>query len=207
MSIQPDFEKTLVLVNSAQKGDRRALEALFERYLPRVQRIVALRLGWKLSQFATVEDIAQEVLLKAFQGLERFEESSEGGFLNWLSRCVECEVVDQSRKRASQKRGGGNVRRFGDFGSVMLSSIFAGSSPTPSQIVMAKDTELAIEEALIELPKHHREAIVLRHVCAMGYDEIARTLNLASEMTARKACSRALKILKEKLGIRLQGDT
>lgn len=202
MPSTPEFEQTLVLVTSAQKGDRKALDTLFGRYLPRVERIVTLRLGWKLSQFATVEDIAQEVLLKAFQGLERFEAESEGGFLNWLSRCVECEIVDQSRKRETQKRGGGTVRRFGDFGSVMLSSMFAGSSPTPSQIVIAKDTEQAIEAALVELPKHHREAIVLRHVCGMEYDEIAKTMGLGSEVTARKACSRALKVLKEKLGAR-----
>lgn len=195
-----ELEKTIALVQSARAGSRGALEKLFTRYLPRVERIVSLRLGWRLSQFSTVEDIAQEVLLKAFQGLERFEETSEGSFLNWLSRCVECEVVDQSRRQAAQKRGGGKVARFGDLGSeVLLSSIFAGSSPTPSQVVQAKDTEAALEVALLALPRHHREAIVLRNLCGMEYEEIAKALGLGREDTARKACSRALKALEKQL--------
>jgi RNA polymerase sigma-70 factor (ECF subfamily) len=196
----PDFDKTVALVAAAQKGDRGALDSLFARYAPRVERIVALRLGWKLSQFASAEDVAQAVLLKAFQGLERFEDRTEGAFLNWLSRLVECEIVDQSRKNASQKRGGGNVRRFGDLGSgVLASSIFAGSGPTPSKVAQAKEADEAIEAALLELPKHHREAIVLRHLCGMEYAEVAETLGLGKEETARKACSRAIQALKQRM--------
>lgn len=200
MSDTSDLEKTIQLVRSAQGGDRAALEALFTRYLPRVERIVSLRLGWRLSQFADVEDIAQEVLLKAFQGLERFQEESEGSFIHWLSSCVECEIVDQSRKQSAQKRGQGKGCRFGDLGSqVMLSSILAGSSPSPSQVAQAQETEQAIESALLALPKHHREVIVLRQICGMSYEEVAKSLKLGREDTARKACSRALQALEAEL--------
>src|SRR5262245_38872233 len=54
---QVDLETTLRLVRGAQAGDRVALEALFERYLPRVQRIVSLRLGCPLKDFAGYEDL------------------------------------------------------------------------------------------------------------------------------------------------------
>jgi len=199
-STEKTLEKTIQLVRSAQGGDRGALEALFTRYLPRVQRIVSLRLGWRLSQFADVDDIAQEVLLKAFQGLDRFEEESEGTFIHWLSTCVECEIVDQSRKQKAQKRGEGKACRIGDLGSkVMLSSIFAGTSPTPSQVAQAHEAEEAIEAALLELPKHHREVIVLRQICGMSYEEVAKKLKLGREDTVRKACSRALQALEERL--------
>ena len=61
------YEATLELVGAAQKGDRSALEALFERYLPRVRQIVALRMGRRLNQVVEFDDIAQDVLLKVFQ--------------------------------------------------------------------------------------------------------------------------------------------
>lgn len=200
MALASDLEKTIQLVRSAQDGDRGALEALFTRYLPRVERIVSLRLGWRLSQFADVEDVAQEVMLKAFQGLERFHEESEGSFIHWLSSCVECEIIDQSRKQGAQKRGEGKGCRFGDLGSkVMLSSILASPTPSPSQVAQAHETEQAIEAALLALPKHHREVIVLRQVCGMSYEEVAKALKLGREETARKACSRALQVLEEML--------
>src|SRR5262245_12995939 len=89
--------ETILLVRAAQRGDAEALEALFTRYLPRVRQIVALRLGWRLRQLLEVDDIVQEVLLDAFQGLGQFEPRSEGSFRNWLARTVEREIVDTSR--------------------------------------------------------------------------------------------------------------
>lgn len=47
----------------AQDGDRAALETLFTRYLPRVRRIVAARMGCTLAGFAVEDDVVQESLL------------------------------------------------------------------------------------------------------------------------------------------------
>jgi RNA polymerase sigma-70 factor (ECF subfamily) len=193
-----DFEATIQLVQAAKGGDRASLEKLFARYLPRVRQIVALRLGQRLSQFIEHEDVAQEVLLKVFQGLERFEERSESSFRHWLSRCVECEIVDQSRRAAARKRGGGQVRRFADCGQEsFLSSILADSGPSPSAALRAAEVELQLEQAILKLPKHHREVVILRYLCEMPYDELAKQLGLAQEATARKACSRAVERLRE----------
>ena len=125
-----DFDTTIHLVGAAQDGDRSAMERLFTRYLPRVRQIVALRMGRRLGRFMETDDIAQEALLKAFNGLDRFEHKSEGSFRNWLARCVECEIKDQVRKVDAKKRGAGKVYRFGDCSSdILVSSIFAGSGP------------------------------------------------------------------------------
>jgi hypothetical protein len=67
-------------VRGAKSGDRKSLEDLFARYLPKVRRIVALRLGCTLRDFAAYEDMVQEGLLRAFEKLEQFQELSEGGF-------------------------------------------------------------------------------------------------------------------------------
>ena len=196
-----EFTSTVQLVRAAQGGDRRALEDLFERYLPRVQQIVALRMGRRLRQFVELEDIAQEVVLKAFQDLGRFEKKTEGSFRNWLARRVESEVVDHARIAASQKRGGGRARRFGDWGGEgPLASIFAGEGPTPSEAAQAREAEESMEAALLRLPKHYREVIVLRHLCEMSYADISETMSFGSDANARKAVSRALAKLKETLG-------
>jgi hypothetical protein len=73
-----DIETTLRLVRGAKSGDRKSLEDLFARYLPKVRRIVALRLGCTLRDFAAYEDMVQEGLLRAFEKLEQFQELSEG---------------------------------------------------------------------------------------------------------------------------------
>ena len=199
---EPDFTTTVVLVRDAQKGDRDALDSLFDRYLPRVRQIVALRMGQRLRQFTELDDLAQEALLSAFQGLERFEHQSEGSFRNWLARCVECAIVDCRRGADAAKRGGGNVRLFGDIDTEgFLSGILPGEGPTPSEVVKAKELEETLETALLKLPEHHRELIVLRHLCQMSYAEVAKAMNFAKEDSARRGCARALQKLREAAGL------
>lgn len=195
------LDSTLRLVEAAQAGEREALEALFERYLPRVRRIVALRAGYRLRQLEDVDDLVQDALLRVFRDLDRFEARSEGSFRSWIARCVEREVIDGARRANAEKRGGARVRRFGDASdSLLAESIFAGDSPTPSAVLRGRELEERLEEALLALPDHHREVIVLRKICEMSYAEIARTLGFAEEVNARMAVSRALKRLRELLG-------
>ncbi len=197
-----NLNKTAPLILAAQKGDRKALERLFARYLPRVRAIAALRMGRRMQELFDLEDVVQEALLKAFQGLGRFEHKSEGCFRNWLACCVEREVANCARKAGAKKRGCGQVRRFADFNSGDLTtSIFAGKSPTPSAVVQGAEMENKVEEAIIGLPKLHREAIILRYICKMSYREIVEYMKLTNEVSARKACSRALQKLKEKVGL------
>jgi RNA polymerase sigma-70 factor (ECF subfamily) len=197
----PEHCRTLQLFDAARRGDRRAVEDLFARYLPRVRRIVSLRMGRKLLGFTEHEDLAQETLLRVFRGLEQFEANSEGSLRYWISQCVERAIADCARRLVAKKRGEGNVVRFGDRGTeAPLSSIFAGKGPTPSSVAASREREERIEEALLALPPHHREIINLRFFCEMSFSEIADTLKIGSEATARKALFRAVGKLKERLG-------
>ena len=198
-SENPSSGATVVLVRAAQSGDRQAVEQLFARYLPRVRQIVALRLGPRLRQVVDVEDVVQEALLRVFESMDDFAERSEGNFLNWVSRCVEHEIASQARKFRAQKRGGGKVVRFSDRPSKTAqgTSMFMGRGPTPSAIVQGQELEERILMVLLGMPKVYREALILRHLCAMSYSEVAKTLGFRSEATARKACSRAVSKLNE----------
>ncbi|MBN1443826.1 MAG: hypothetical protein JXA90_14040, partial [Planctomycetes bacterium] len=102
-ALPPD---TTVLVLAAQQGDRKALEVLFERYLPRVRRIVALRTGRRLEILYEQEDLVQQALMRAFADLHSYEKRSQAQFRNWIARCVEHELADLARKGAAAKRGG-----------------------------------------------------------------------------------------------------
>ena len=200
---QPDdrdreFGTTVRLVKAARGGDRRALGDLFSRYLPRVRQIVALRMGWRLQQITDIEDMVQQVLMRLLEGLDRFEARSEGAFRNWLARCVECEIVDHARHHGRKKRGGGQVRRLADFDtSVLSSSIFADHQPSPSELAQAGELAERIEEALLGMPEHQRELIILRAVCGMSFSEVAEEMRISREGTVRVGFSRAMKKLKE----------
>ncbi|MBN1441939.1 MAG: sigma-70 family RNA polymerase sigma factor [Planctomycetes bacterium] len=188
-----DLQETVVLVDAAKRGDRSAAEELFARYLPRVRQIVALRTGQRLRRLVEVDDITQQVLLRALEGLERFEHRTEGSFLSWLADCVACEITALARRFGARKRGGGWHRE------PLLSSLLADRGARPSQLAEAAETEEQIEEALHALPGHYREVIVLRQLCGMSYAEIAAAMGFRQEANARKAYSRAVQKLEAML--------
>ena len=179
------------LVDESQKGDPLAVEELFRRYLPRVRQIVALRMGRQLRQFTGVDDIAQDVLMKAFRDLDRCANKSEGSFRNWVAKSVQSEVCSAARRAKSLKRGGGKHRE------PLLSSLLMGREPTPSEAAQRVEQEERIERALLALPEHHREVIILRALCGMSFEEIAAEMGFRTEANARKAFSRGRAKLSE----------
>jgi len=195
-------DATIQLVRAAQKGDHHAMEELFRRYLPRVQQIVAMRLGYRLKDFATYEDLVQDVMVRVFENLEMFTEISEGTFRNWVAACVVNSVKSYFRDRNAKKRGAGRLRNFGSYQSEDLSSIlFPAKDPTPSKIVLGKELLERIESALLELTEQQREAIILRRFCELSYAELAKTLDLKTETNARQTFHRAMTRLLELSGI------
>jgi RNA polymerase sigma-70 factor (subfamily 1) len=196
------FDSTVSLVRASQRGSREALEQLFTRYLPRVRQIVSLRLGYRLRDLADREDLVQDSLLNVFEKLDRFEETSEGTFRNWLACCVENSIRAHFRKAGAKKRGEGKVRPLGSFGREDLTAtVFAGKTPSPSAIARGRELAEEIEGALLGLKEHQREVILLRRFCEMSYGEIAIAMGFSEEATARKVFSRALRKLEELLGI------
>jgi RNA polymerase sigma-70 factor (ECF subfamily) len=195
------FTTTILLLREARSGKREALDGLFERYLPRVRRIVALRLGFRLRDLATYEDLVQEALLRAFEKLDTFREMGEGTFRNWIATCVATAVNLHFKKEGARKRGGGKVVGLDRFPSESLSAaVLKDEGPGPSTVAEARDLEERVEEALLSLKGHQREVIVLRHLCEMNSEEIARAMGFGSAATVRKVLSRAMDALREALG-------
>jgi len=145
--------------------------------------------------------VAQEALLKVFRDLEQFEVASEASFRNWVALIVEREIGMLDRRRTAQKRGGGKVRRFGDFAlSGTLSGALGSDPPTPSEVVTKREVEDQMEQAILQLKPHQRELIIQRYVCEMSYAEIARSIGL-DESTVRGSC----RVAEKRLGALLAG--
>lgn len=193
-------DRTGPLVRRAQDGDSSAVEKLFARYLPRVRQIVALRLRYRSSDFSTIEDHVQDALLRVFENLDHYEESSEGRFRNWIATCVANSVRNDLRDARAAKRGGGRVLTFAEAGFADLpSAIFSDGGPTASAILQGKESLEHVESTLLELGERDRELIILRRLCEMSYAEIAEVLD-SSETAIRQAFYRAMQRLQKASG-------
>lgn len=141
-------------------GDREALDRLADLHRPGALRIARAVLG----DSDAAEDVAQEVLVRLATALPGFRGDAELG--TWLYR------VTLNACRDHLRRG---HRRSGE---VSLETAAAEPSlshtPDPADAVTAERLRDALRTALDRLPAEQREAVSLRYLSELSYDEIAR---------------------------------
>lgn len=190
---------TARLVSAAQSGDPQAREELFARYLPRVARMVAARVGLSRSDLsAEAEDTAQDAMIRAMGSLDRFEMRTPGAFAHWME-CIVLNCVRQRFRRVRTKPEQTLWQRYGDFD--LSESFFGSAAPTPSSIIRSRERNEAVEAALLELPQLYRRALVARYIGEMSYEELARHLERRAD-NCRKIVERALQMLRARLAER-----
>jgi len=147
------------LLARAQAGDVGAFEQLSARYADRLFMLLLRLLGDR----AEAEDVAQEVMLRAWQGIARFQGRSS--YFTWLYR-----IAVNEANRALGKRS----RRAADV-SIGAEELQLPTPPAADPARQAENTELrqALGRALAELPPPLRTAIVLRDVEGLSTQEAA----------------------------------
>jgi RNA polymerase sigma-70 factor (ECF subfamily) len=147
------------LVARAQAGDVAAFEQLSSAYADRLFMLLLRLLGDR----GEAEDIAQEVMLRAWQGISRFQGRSS--YFTWLYRIAINEANRALEKRARRPAGVPIGER----------ELQLPTSPADDPFRQAEASELrvALGRAIAELPPPLRVAIVLRDVEGLSTQEAA----------------------------------
>lgn len=190
------------LLTIARGGNEQAQQELFRQLLPRVRKIVALRMGCREDELCGRDDFVQETLKEAFVALPALRVQHEGALCHWLAASVENNIRDHQRRRFAQKRDIGRKQEPAPGGASSLSLALFGIDPnTPSRFAQAHEMEQAIQSCLRAMPSMKRRVIEMRSLRGMEWNEITKELGLGAESSARSLYSRSLAELSEKLGI------
>jgi RNA polymerase sigma-70 factor (ECF subfamily) len=138
-------------------------------------------------------DLAQEVFLKVYQALDRFDPRYR--FSTWLFRVGQNAAIDSIRKRRLKLV---SMHRPEDESGGERDWEFPSSDPTPYGDLRNVERGEAIQAVVAELPWEYRELIVLRHFGELSYDEIA-TLKEMPLGTVKNKLFRGRQMLKQKL--------
>lgn len=190
------------LIARARAGDARAVEELFRRCRAYLIVLARARSPDWLQAKVDASDIVQETLLAAHRDLPCFRGETSAEWLAWLRTALGHQIAAAIRRYAgTQKR---ELRRERPLDPPLnsLSSI-PGSlqlvkGETPSQVLMARERELAVAEALLRLSPEHQEVIVLRNLQCLPFDEIARRMG-RSRPAVQMLWMRAIRKLREVL--------
>jgi RNA polymerase sigma-70 factor, ECF subfamily len=147
------------LLARAKAGDVSAFERLSSGYADRLFMLLLRLLGDR----SEAEDVAQEVMLRAWRGIARFQ--GQSSYFTWLYRIA---VNEASRVLEKKARRPASV-------SIGARELQLPSSPADEPSRQAENSELrrALGKALAELAPTLRTAIVLRDVEGLSTQEAA----------------------------------
>jgi RNA polymerase sigma factor (sigma-70 family) len=182
-----EAESTLYLIRRFRAGDREALERLFERHLPRLQRWAKGRLPRWARDAADTQDLVQETLLQTFNRMDVFEPTREGALQAYLRQAVMNRIRDEIRRKGRRPE------------RAELDGSEVDRARSPLEEAVGLEEIERYEAALGRLRPEEREAIILRVELGHSYEEVARLLEKPSPEAARKAAKRALFRLAEEM--------
>lgn len=182
------------LIERVQGGDKRSFDVLVRKYQGKVAGLVSRY----VYDHGEVEDVVQEVFIKAYRALDRFR--GDSAFYTWLYRIA----VNTAKNHlvASGRRPPGQ-----DVDAEEVVNTSAGEklqeSESPEHSIMTRQIAEVLQETLRSLPDDLREAIMLREIEGMSYEEIAEVMacpigTVRSRIfRAREALDKELKALLE----------
>jgi RNA polymerase sigma-70 factor, ECF subfamily len=157
------------LVRRAQAEDQAAFEELVRRHQHRVVAVA----GGILRQREDVEDIAQQVFVKAYFSLKRFDQRA--AFSTWLYKITVNECWDLLRKRKvrplvyESDLSEDQARQFG--------APEERSTPTPD-ISDTLEARQKVERLMECLDERDKMMLILKEVEGFAVEEIAEILDL-----------------------------
>jgi len=166
-----DHEDDFRLVALAQKGDMRAYDELVTRHRGKIFAMIRNM----IHQEADAWDISQDVFIKAWHALPRFE--AKARFSTWLYRIAHNAVYDWTRKRKIESAGELNDEIFERERIDSASFTTPSGGEMPDQSMSQSELRQKIQAALNKLSPEHREVVLLKDVQGLSYKEIADAMS------------------------------
>jgi RNA polymerase sigma-70 factor, ECF subfamily len=186
-----------LLIEALRSGDERAYEQLLGRFQQPVYTL-AVRL---LNNQAEAYDVVQEVFLKVFRNIEHFR--GESTLKTWIYR-ITVNEAHNARRWFSRHRSREIDLDLETEDNRNWSETIADNGRSPFEVTLDREQAGLIENALSRINPVFREAVVLRDITDLSYDEIAMVLGV-SLGTVKSRILRGREALREQLAEGLQG--
>jgi len=162
----------LLLVEQTLAGNQHAFELLVIKYQRRIQRLI----GRMVRDVDLVEDIAQETFIRAYRALHQFRGDAQ--FYTWLYRIA----VNTAKKALMELKNdpvlsNSSFRSTDDEDETSRPGNEPTTDETPESVYAAKEIGAVVNAAMEALPEDLRQAVTLREIEGLSYDEIAAVMN------------------------------
>ena len=171
-------------VISTQDGDQDAFAEIVYTFQDAVYNLCYRMLG----ESTEAEDASQEVFLRAYSNLHRYDHAR--GFKTWLLTIASNHCIDRLRKR--------RMTYISIDEPIPATLSLASDDPLPEQAVLLNERGARVQKLLDELAPDYRVAVVLRYWYDYSYAEIADIME-TTESAIKSRLHRARRILAQKI--------
>ena len=189
------------LVLKAKAGDRAALRALIEAVGPRVRARIDPKISPAVRTLIDTDDVMQVTYMEVVLRLSSFTSGGGSGFIAWVTRLAENNLIDAVRALEAAKRFDPRkkVAPTRDESASAFINLLGADSLTPSRVVAKHEAGSILEVALRALPPDYEKVVREHDLEGRPMSEIAATMK-RSEGAAYMLRARAHDRLKEILG-------
>ena len=197
MKIKTEIRADLDLARDARQGDVTAFEELVRRHTRKMFH-VALHITKCVED---AEEVVQDVFVKAFNNLYRFEERAQ--FSSWLTRIAINTALMKIRTRNRQKTVSLSEHEPSDADAAPERIV--DWRPNPEECYSRSELREILITALDSLPDHYRTIFILRDIEGFSIAETAELLDV-NAMAVKARLMRARLELRERLNTHFRGD-
>lgn len=193
----PDADAALV--ERVKQGDAKAFELLVVKYQRRIERLI----GRMVRDTDLVFDLAQETFIRAYRALPQFR--GDSAFYTWLYRIAvntaKKALVDLKRDPVMTESALAGMDDEDD--ETSSARLEQTDMATPDAVLASKEIAAAVNAAVDALSEDLRQAITLREIEGLSYEEIAELMNCpigtvrSRIFRAREAIAQRLKPLRD----------
>jgi RNA polymerase sigma-70 factor (ECF subfamily) len=152
------------LVERCLQGDDAAWETIVTSYTRRIYNI-----GYRYTgRRAEAEDLAQEIFIRIYQNLKSYR-ADAGSLQNWILKVARNLIIDHYRQTRRFRQAGGSD----ELETLDLSD---ETQPNPLRSVESAEASRFLHDGLAALSPELKEAVILRDIEGMTYQEIAELL-------------------------------
>jgi RNA polymerase sigma-70 factor (ECF subfamily) len=160
-------ENDLEIVKRCLAGENSAWEALLKAHTRKTYNLCYRFTG----RIQEAEDLTQEIFIKIFQTLKSYD-AAQGTFATWLNRVARNHLVDHYRRTKKDRI----TSSLDDETATLADKPSPGGGPATR--VEARERRELLQTVLNQLSPDLREAVILRDLHDMEYQEIAEVLRV-----------------------------
>ena len=189
------------LLLRARDGDLEATNELFATCRAYVGFLARSHVESWIQAKVDSSDLIQQTLMEAHQAFPKFNGQTEGEWVAWLKQILKHNATDFVRRFGAAKRRATleiAISNGNDSTYFRAAPELSSGGESPSQVMVRREQEIQISEALATLPDSYQQVIALRNLQRLPFDEVAERMGRSRPAT-QMLWMRALKKLQAQM--------